>query len=93
MRLDFNLVHGAAEKEESCMMWIKCCTVWKGFEDKLYSKENALPDIHVHHGRLWVREGFKAGNLEKETSDRCLKSQHRKAALSSGLEEIICKVL
>lgn len=95
MRLDFNLVHGAAEKEESYMTCIKCCTTWKVFEDKLYSKKYVLPNIRVHRGRLRIREDFEAGNLEKF---HCLltgaqtagtESQH----CSSGSYEMVRKVL
>lgn len=56
---------GAAEREKSYVRCIKCCTTWKVFEDKLYSEENALPNIHVHPGRLRIREDSEAGNLEE----------------------------
>lgn len=52
-------------KRESYVRCIKCCATWKVFEDKLYSQENALPNIHVHPGRLRIREDFETGNLEK----------------------------
>lgn len=87
-------MHGAAEKEESYMTCIKCCTTWKVFGDKLYSKENALPNIHVHRGRLRIREDFETGNLEKFHSlltGAPTASTGRQQ--SSGSDEMVCKVL